>query len=90
MALRCFEWVCQKAGKVSEQPSIIPFTAPFSMPGRLLTADVPFWKIGLSVLLLVLTIVLFIHISVKLYSSAVLHYGKRLKISELAKMSKNT
>lgn len=69
--------------------SIIPFTAPFTMPSRILEASVPAWHIVLSLVLLILTTVLMTYISIKLYSSAVLHYGKRLKISELIKMSRS-
>lgn len=69
--------------------SLIPFTAPFTMPSRVLAGAVPAWHILLSLALLVLTTALMTYISIKLYSSAILHYGKRLKISELIKMSKS-
>lgn len=68
--------------------SLIPFSAPFSMPSRMLSANIPAWQIVLSLLILAGTTVLMCFISIKLYSSAVLHYGKRLKISELIRMSK--
>lgn len=69
--------------------SIVPFSAPFTMPSRILSASVSGWHIVLSLALLVLTTVFMTFISIKLYSSAILHYGKRLKISELIKMSKS-
>lgn len=69
--------------------SLIPFSAPFSMPSRMVSANVPAWQIILSLLLLAASAVLMCWISIKLYSSAVLHYGKRLKISELVRMSKS-
>jgi ABC-2 type transport system permease protein len=68
--------------------SIIPFTAPFSMPTRLLNTNVPGYEVVASVLLLILTTALMGFISIKLYSSAVLHYGKKLKFSELIKISR--
>ncbi|MFO7161657.1 MAG: ABC transporter permease, partial [[Clostridium] cellulosi] len=68
---------------------LIPFSAPFSMPSRMVSANVPAWQIILSLLLLAASAVLMCWISIKLYSSAVLHYGKRLKISELVRMSKS-
>jgi ABC-2 type transport system permease protein len=68
--------------------SLVPFSAPFSMPSRMLSANIPAWQIVLSLLILAGTTVLMCFISIKLYSSAVLHYGKRLKISELIRMSK--
>ena len=76
------------SGKVAITASIIPLSAPFSMPSRLLMSDVPVWQIAASLLSMTVTIVFAAWISIKLYSSAVLHYGKRLKIAELLKMSK--
>lgn len=68
--------------------SLIPFTSPFTMPSRILSASVPAWQILLSLVILAVTTALLGFISIRLYSSAVLHYGKRLKISELVQMSK--
>jgi ABC-2 type transport system permease protein len=68
--------------------SMIPFSAPFSMPSRILMADVPVWQIAVSFGALAITTVLMAWVSIRLYSSAVLHYGKKLKISELIAMSK--
>jgi ABC-2 type transport system permease protein len=68
--------------------SLIPLTSPFSVPSRLISTDVPLWEIATSLLILIATIVLVGTISIKLYSFAVLHYGDRLKISKLFKISK--
>ncbi|MCJ7688405.1 MAG: ABC transporter permease [Clostridiaceae bacterium] len=65
--------------------SIIPFSAPFSMPSRILATDVPFWQIVASIFSLVITIVFIAWGSIKIYSSAILHYGKRLKFKDLIK-----
>ncbi|MBK5241457.1 ABC transporter permease [Clostridium sp.] len=67
--------------------SIIPFSAPFSMPSRILATDVPIWQIAASIFSLVIAIVFIAWISIKIYSSAILHYGKRLKFKDLVKMS---
>lgn len=68
--------------------SIIPFSAPFAMPARFLNGSVSVWQIVASIVLLAATTILMGFISIRLYSSAVLHYGKRLKISELVRMSR--
>ncbi len=68
--------------------SIIPFTSPFSVPSRLVSTDVPLWQIGISLGVLLISIAFVGMISVKLYSFAVLHYGDRLKIGKLLKVSK--
>ena len=76
------------AGKTVTLTSIIPFTAPFSMPGRLLLGNVSTLELAGSIALLIATIVLFSWVSVKIYSAAILHYGNRLKISDLIRMVK--
>jgi ABC-2 type transport system permease protein len=77
------------AGKSLTLTSIIPFTAPFSMPGRLLLGNVSAAELAGSVALLLATIVVFSWISVKIYSVAILHYGNRLKISDFIKIVKS-
>lgn len=72
---------------ISIVSSIIPFSTPFSMPSRILATDVPIWQIAASIFSLVITIVFIAWISIKIYSSAILHYGKRLKFKDLVKMS---
>jgi len=72
---------------VSIIASIIPFSAPFSMPCRILATDVPAWQIAASLLSLVITIVFIAWVSIKIYSSAILHYGRRLKLKDLMKMT---
>ncbi|MBU3112861.1 ABC transporter permease [Clostridium lacusfryxellense] len=67
--------------------SIIPFSAPFSMPSRILATDVPAWQIVASVFSLLITITSIAWISIKIYSAAILHYGSRLKMKDLLKMS---
>jgi ABC-2 type transport system permease protein len=73
-------------GKTAIATSIIPFTAPFSMPGRLLSGSVSTAELTGSIVVLAATILLFSWISVKIYSAAILHYGNRLKIGELIKL----
>lgn len=67
--------------------SIIPFSAPFSMPCRILATEVPNWQIVASLLSLAITIIFIAWMSIKIYSSAILHYGRRLKVKDLIKMS---
>jgi len=67
--------------------SIIPFSAAFSMPCRLLSTSVPAWQLMASIVSMVITIIFTAWISIKIYSSAVLHYGKRLKVKDLLRMS---
>lgn len=68
--------------------SLIPFSTPFSMPSRLLMSEVPAWQIIISIALLSATITFMAWFSIKMYSSAVLHYGTRLKLADLLKITK--
>ncbi len=73
---------------ISDAASIFPLSAPFSMPIRLITESVPLWQVAISILTTVLSIIFMAWLSIRLYSSAVLHYGKRLNVFQLAKMAK--
>lgn len=68
--------------------SLIPFSAPFAMPARLMMAGVPWWQILLSLLLLAGSTCALAALSIRLYAAAVLHYGSRLKLADLFRMAK--
>lgn len=72
----------------SKFASIFPFSSAFSMPGRILAGGATTSEIALSIALLVVTAIILAFISIKVYSGAVLHYGKRLNIKDLLKLSK--
>ena len=72
----------------SKFASIFPFSSAFSMPGRILAGGATAGEIGISITLLIATAILLAYISIKVYSGAVLHYGKRLNIRDLLKLSK--
>ncbi len=68
--------------------SFVPFTSPYSIPSRLISTTVPIWEILVSLCIIAVTNVIVGIMSIKLYSFAVLHYGDRLKLSTLFKISK--
>ncbi len=72
----------------SKFASIFPFSSAFSMPGRILAGGATTTEIITSIALLIVTAVIFAFISIKVYSGAVLHYGKRLNIKDLFRLSK--
>lgn len=85
--LAYFGFMAQGA-PVSLAASLIPFSAPFSMPGRLMMGAVPWWQVVLSLVFLAAATALIGALSIRLYSSAVLHYGKRLTFAELLRMAR--
>ena len=72
----------------SKFASIFPFSSAFSMPGRILAGGATVGEIGTSIVLLIATALILAIISIKAYSGAVLHYGKRLNLKDLFKLSK--
>ncbi len=64
--------------------SIIPFTSPIVMISRL-PFGVPAWEIILSVVLLILTFILFAWASAKIYRVGILMFGKKSTWKDLWK-----
>ena len=63
--------------------SIMPFTAPMTMPVRILSETPPFWQIGLSILINGATIAGLIWLAARVYRVGMLMYGKRATIPEV-------
>lgn len=64
--------------------SIFPLFSPIVMPARLVF-DPPAWQIITSLVLLVLTAMLFIWISGRIYRIGILMYGKKVTLKEVGK-----
>lgn len=65
--------------------SLIPFFSPILMISRIAITDVPFWEIGTSVVLMLLTFAGTMWLSAKIYSVGILSYGKSANFRELWK-----
>jgi ABC-2 type transport system permease protein len=63
--------------------SMVPFVSPIAMPVRILTEAPPFWQIGLSILLNLLTIAALVWVAARVYRIGMLMYGKRATIPEV-------
>lgn len=68
--------------------SMIPIFAPITMFVRVLISEPPGWQIALSIVLTILTILLFLRIAAKIFRVGTLIYGKRATIPELARWLK--
>ncbi len=64
--------------------SLFPFTSPIVMMGRI-TYGVPWWQLGLSMVLLVLAFLFFTWITAKIYRTGILLYGKKVTWKEMWK-----
>jgi ABC-2 type transport system permease protein len=65
--------------------SLIPFFSPVLMIARIPITDVPFWEIGLSIVLMIVTFIGLMWLSAKIYRVGILSYGKSANFKELMK-----
>ena len=67
--------------------SLIPLTSPIVMMARV-PYNVPYWQLGLSAFLLIITIMGAIWMAGKIYRTGILMYGKKVTYGELWKWLK--
>lgn len=65
--------------------SLIPFFAPIVMITRIAITEVPFWQIGLSMVLMVLTFIGTMWLSAKIYKVGILSYGSTAGFKDILK-----
>jgi ABC-2 type transport system permease protein len=63
--------------------SMIPLFTPITMFVRVLVSDPPFWQVGLSIVLTIVTIYFLFWAAAKIFRVGILSYGKRPTIPEL-------
>lgn len=63
--------------------SLIPLFTPITMFVRVLVSEPPFWQIGVSIVLTIVTIYLLFWAAAKIFRVGILSYGKRPTIPEL-------
>lgn len=83
-----FQTMQNPDGTLSIIGSLIPFCTPIVMITRIAITDVPFWQIGLSILLMIATFGGTMWLSAKIYSVGILSYGKSANFKELMKWIK--
>lgn len=77
------------SSKINVVSSIIPISAPFSMPFRIMLGTATTSQVVLSIGILIISICIVAKISIKIYSSAILNYGTKLNIKEMFKIYKD-
>ncbi len=65
--------------------SLFPLTSPIVMMGRITYGGVPWYQLGLSMLLLVLGFLFFTWLTAKIYRTGILLYGKKTTWKEMMK-----
>ncbi|MFC4403169.1 ABC transporter permease [Gracilibacillus xinjiangensis] len=65
--------------------SYVPFFSPMTMFLRVGMLDIPVWEIGLSIMILIITIFAFAIIGAKIYRGGVLMYGTSTSLKDIKK-----
>lgn len=71
--------------KITTISSYIPFISIFTMPIRYMLTTVSFVEIGISVVIMIVTVYLLSILSIKIYRFGSLNYGNKLKLSTVLK-----
>ena len=70
---------------ISVWGSIIPFSSPIVMMGRIPSGNVPAWQIIVSMLSLIAGFILTTMLAAKIYRTGILLYGKKVTLKEMGK-----
>lgn len=69
--------------------SMFPFSAPFSMPFRIMMGTATISQVLLSLAIMIVSIIVIAHVSIKIYSSAIFNYGTKMNIKDILKIYKD-
>lgn len=69
--------------------SMLPFSAPFSMPFRIMMGTATIGQVAISLGIMIVSIFIIARISIKIYSSAILNYGTKISIKDILKIYKD-
>jgi ABC-2 type transport system permease protein len=75
-------------GVLAHVCAFIPFTAPITMPGRIMLGEVPAWEIAASVAVMIGATALLIPLAARIYSAVVLRTGSAVKLSEALRLAR--
>jgi ABC-2 type transport system permease protein len=76
------------SGPVAVWGSMIPFSSPIIMMARIpygVPGTVPYWQLGLSMLILVASFIFTVWFAGKIYRTGILMYGKKPSWKEIIK-----
>ncbi len=88
--LATFYAVLNPSSSATRWMSLFPPFTPLVMLARINVLQPPLWEIWLSIMMLLITIGLAVWITAKIFSFALLMYGKRMTFPEIVKMIKQS
>jgi ABC-2 type transport system permease protein len=68
--------------------SFVPFFSPYLMLARVSTGHVELWEFGLSVVLLIVSILVALFVAARIYSAGVLMYGQRVSLRQVLRAAR--
>ncbi|HYI35814.1 MAG TPA: ABC transporter permease [Thermoleophilaceae bacterium] len=74
-------------GTLAQVASLVPFSAPLVMPGRMALGDAAPVEVAVAVLLIVATTILLVRVGARVYAGAILRTGKPVKLLEALRTS---
>ena len=74
---------------LNQLAAMLPISSPFCMPFRVMMGIASIQDVLISLGILVITIIVVAHISIKIYSQAILNTGSRTSLKEMLNMYKN-
>lgn len=69
--------------------AMMPISSPFCMPFRVMMGLADVKEIIISIIILIITCLLIANIAIKIYSSAILNYGKKISFKDMVKIYKD-
>ncbi|GAA5086479.1 ABC-2 type transport system permease protein [Thermocatellispora tengchongensis] len=81
--LVAFYAVTEPAGTLARVLSLVPPFSSMVMPVRTAAADVPVWEVGVAALLMLLAVAVVLTAGARIYRSAVLRTGARLRLRDV-------
>ena len=67
--------------------ALFPLSSAFCMPFRIMMGISDFKEVLLSLFILIITILIIAKVTIKIYSNAILNYGKKLNFKDIIKMA---
>ena len=77
------------ASELNKIAALVPISSPFCMPFRVMMKLATTSDILISIGILLVTILIVAKVSIKIYSSAILNYGRKLNFKDMLKIYKN-
>ncbi|MFI5207450.1 MAG: ABC transporter permease [Gemmatimonadales bacterium] len=85
-----FSALSDPSGPLAVGASLVPLSAPIIMPVRVATSDVAPAQIGMSLAIMVATVLLVVWAAARVYRIGILMYGKRPNIKELLRWARQS